>query len=66
MYLENDERSIQNNRYIDTTKVVFNTRLLLINICGFKLSGKEKIQMILNSCERLSIDIILLNETNIK
>ena len=66
MYLENPERNIRNKGYIDTVKVPFNTRVLSINICGFKLSNNEKIQMMINAYERLSIDIILLNKKNTK
>ena len=66
MYLENPERNIRNKGYIGTVKAPFNTRLLSINTCGFKSSNDEKIQMMINACERLSINIMLLNKINIK
>ena len=42
IYLDDENRSIRNNGYIDTIKAPFNTRLLSINTCGFKLSNEEK------------------------
>ena len=66
MYLENTERNIRNKGYIDTVKAPFNTRLLSINTCGFKLSNNEKIQMMINTYKWLSIDIMLLNKINTK
>ena len=66
MYLEQPERNIRNKGYINTVKASFNTRILSINTCGFKPSNEEKIQMMINIYKRLSIDILLLNETNMK
>ena len=66
IYLQNLTKNIRNKRYIDTVKVPFNTRILSINTDRFKPSNEEKIQMIIEVCERLSIDILLLNETNTK
>ena len=66
MYLQNLTKNIRNKGYINTVKALFNTRILSINTGEFKPSNEEKIQMIIEACEQLSIDILLLNETNIK
>ena len=66
MYLQNPTKNIRNKGYIDTVKVPFNTRILLINTGRFKPSNEEKIQIMIEVYERLSINILLLNETNTK
>ena len=66
MYLENQNKTMRNEGYIDTNKAPFNIRILLLIMRGFKPSNEEKIQMIIESCDRMSIDIMLLNETNTK
>ena len=43
MYLENQNKTIRNEGYIDTNKAPFNIRILSINVCGFKPSNEEKI-----------------------
>ena len=43
MYLDDENRSIRNNRYIDTIKAPFKTRLLSIKTCRFKPSNEEKV-----------------------
>ena len=65
-YLNNKNRKIKHSRYIDTTKVLYNTRLLSINTYVFKPKDNEKINMIIKSYETRLIDIILMNETNTK
>jgi len=66
MYLENQNKIMRNEGYIDTNKAPLNIRILLINVLGFKPSNEEKIKMMIESCGSMSIDIMLLNETNTK
>ena len=66
IYVKQPSKTIRNKGYIDTLKALFNTRILSINTCGFKPSNTEKIQMMIDKCEKLAIDILLLNEMNTK
>ena len=66
MYLQNPTKNIRNKEYIDIVKAPFSTRILSINIGRFKPSNEEKIQMMIEVCEQLSINILLLNETHTK
>ena len=60
------DKTIKNRGYIDIIKASFNTRILSINTCGFSPSNNEKIKMMIANCKEMQIDILLLNETNMK
>ena len=49
MYLENQNKIMRNEGYIDTNKVPFNIRILSINVSGFKPFNEKKIQMMTES-----------------
>lgn len=66
MYIDQNDRTIKHKGYIDTIKAPFNTRILSINTCGFALSNDDKVEMMIEKCKELGIDVLLLNETNTK
>lgn len=66
MYIDQHDRTIKHKGYIDTIKAPFNTRILSINTCGFAPSNDDKVEMMIEKCKELRIDVLLLNETNTK
>ena len=60
----NDEIKYQG--YIDNVKSLNNIRFLTLNMKGLDLWNNERIEMFKMSVEKNDIDIMLLNEVNIK
>ena len=57
---------ILNPRYLDEVKRNENTRILVINPYGLRLSNDNKINMLIHECQNRTIDAMILSETNIK
>ena len=65
-YFNEETVIINNNRYIDSTKAHGNVRLLSMNPHGCRPFNSSKMHMLKQSIRRMNIDIILMNETNMK
>ena len=57
---------IKYESYIDKIKLNGNMRIIAMNIHGYKIGNKERIEMMRISLEKYQIDIALFNETNTK
>ena len=57
---------IKNEEYVDSNKLSNNIRLLTMNSKGLNLWNYEWMEMFIESIEKYQIDVMLLNETNVK
>ena len=57
---------IKNRGCVDKNKYKENTRILSININGLNLKNDEKLDQIIESCQKLQVDTIFITEPNIK
>ena len=57
---------INRRGYIDNDKIITNTRILLLNPYGYRLSNDEKINILIQSYQKYLIDMYILNEVNAK
>ena len=60
------ENNIANEGYIDNIKMPKNIRILVLNPNGFDLWNDYKMNLFQDAIERLNIDIMMLNEINLK
>jgi len=65
-YTDNAEHNSSNYGYIDQCKSAGNVRILSLNPHGFRPYDEQKTIMMKQAIEKLSIDVILLQETNTK
>ena len=52
--------------HIDAIKSSFNIRIMNLNVKGLSLKNNEKIERFMDSIERYQVDIMHLNEVNVK
>ena len=55
-----------NEGYVDSIKMIYNVQILVLNPHGFDPWNDYKMNLFQEAIERLNIDIILLNEINLK
>ena len=65
-FRNSDDIREENVGYIDSIKSSSNVRILLINPHGFRPYDQRKVIMMQQSIKELSIDAVLLQETNTK
>ena len=65
-YMSNEYDIIINKEYVNTMKLSFNIRILLLNSRGYRPSDSSKIYMLKEASMKYQIDILFLNETNTK
>ena len=58
--------AIINREYIDESKLVKNTRLLILNLSGIRPTNEEKINMLAHSCKEKQIDGVIISQVNTK
>ena len=63
---DNKEKILYNEGYIDYTKRINNTRILMINPHGLRENADFKIEQLIQGINQHNIDIIMLSETNCK
>ena len=66
MRMNQVDRSIKHEGHVDTNEAWLNARIFSINTCGFSPSNNKKIETMVEKCQEMGIDIMLLNETNTK
>ena len=59
-------KQIENKGYIDQIKYWENIRILSINVNYLSLQNDKKLDHIIDSCEKLQIDVIFIIEPNVK
>ena len=64
-YLINDIE-IRNEGYIDSIKDTNNVRIMSLNVKGLDPWKYEKMERFIDSCQRIQIDVMMLNEVNVK
>jgi len=57
---------IKNERYVNSNKLYNNIRLLTMNSKRLNPWNYEQMEIFIKSIEKYQIDVILLNETNVK
>ena len=65
-YINRQNLEIERERYINPIKVLNSSRILLINLCGFRLSNDSKIYVLKETNNKYQINMIMLNKTNNK
>ena len=63
---QEEDKFISNPGYIDLIKNTSNIRILTLNPNSLRLSNDDKINMLIDPCNKYSIDAMILSETNIK
>lgn len=64
-FIEKDY-TIRNPGYIDAMKSNFNIRIMNLNVKGLSPSNNEKIDRFIESIEKYQVDIMQINEVNVK
>ena len=60
----NDE--IKNKGYVDSTKLLENMRILVLNPNGLDPWNDYKMNLFINAIEKLEIDVVMISELNLK
>ena len=66
MRMNQQGKTIEHKGHINSIKALFNARMLPVNACGFVPLYSEKIEMIIEKCQEIEINILLLSETSTK
>ena len=62
----NNDDIIRNEGCIDSIKDICNIRIMSLNVKGLDPWKHEKMERFLESCQKHQIDVMLLNEVNVK